>query len=117
MADEINEIGKTFVCDCGERLNVKVTSELALENIELNGSCPKCKAKFRISMSSLISKISASPQSSSSASTDNLADAISAVTYESAASISQSNESSQQSDSGSDSVNYNDLPMELFGEG
>jgi hypothetical protein len=62
------KISKTFVCKCGNEYSLELSTDLALENMLIEASCPSCGEKRTITAGSLLVNRPSSSQAASASS-------------------------------------------------
>ncbi len=126
------KISKSFVCGCGREYSLELSTDLSVDNMQIEASCPACGEKRTVSMGSLMQNRSSSAQSayqqpaSSSESTPSLSfmDSMEAEASSNSSEPSSSSEPSTSSDSSGASDTLTSMEDEgdkvytdMFGDG
>ncbi|MEM3399610.1 MAG: hypothetical protein QXP42_02145 [Candidatus Micrarchaeia archaeon] len=51
---EVCRLGKDVVCKCGEKLTVDIETSLCIDSLQIEASCPNCRAAIRLTLNSFI---------------------------------------------------------------
>ncbi|MFH1470315.1 MAG: hypothetical protein ABIF01_01055 [Candidatus Micrarchaeota archaeon] len=113
------KISKTFVCSCGRDYSLELTTDLAVDNLLIEVSCPSCGEKRTVSAGSLLNNRASQSQAPSqgySQSSSSSSESIPSLSFMDSMEVQGSNsESSASSDSSSSPAHTNYDDDELGG--
>ncbi len=123
------KICKTFICGCGREYSLELSTDLAVDNLLLEVSCPSCGEKRTISAGSLLANKASQTSSAQPSYSSSSADSVPSLSFmdsmeaqEQPASTSESSDSSSYSSSPSSSPSQDDEELggaysDMFGDG
>lgn len=129
LMKESLKICKTFVCGCGREYSLELSTDLAVENLLLEISCPSCGEKRTISAGSLLANRASQTSSAQQNCPSSSADSVPPLSFmdtmeaqEQPAPTSESSDSSSYGSSPSTSSSHDDEELggaysDMFGDG
>jgi len=97
------KICKTFVCSCGREYSLELSTDLAVENMLIEVSCPSCGEKRTITAGSLLANKASQTGSSQATTSSNLESPLSFMDSLEPSAVSGESSSSDSSPDSSES--------------